>query len=102
MAKNRYTFIKKTAPAAKESILFSAISLGLFVLDIILSCVTKGGGAVLGAIGLFAMLVAMYGFYLGVKAISDRGTNHLVTAFGTIFAGVMSIGWIGIFLLGMQ
>lgn len=103
MAKNRYTFIKKVAPAAKESLIFSALSLALLVLDIVISCVMKGsGGAILGAIGLFAMLVAMYGFVLGLRAISDRGTNYLITALGTIFAGIMSILWIGIFFLGMQ
>jgi uncharacterized membrane protein YadS len=103
MAKNKYTFIKKVAPAAKESLIFSAASLGLLILDILLSCAMNGnGGAILGAIGLFAMLVAMYGFYLGVRAVSDRGTNYLITALGTIFAGIMSIIWIGIFVLGMH
>jgi len=103
MTKSRYTFIKKVAPAAKESLIFSVASLGLLVLDIVLSCAMKGsGGAVLGAIGLFAMLVAMYGFYLGIRAVSDRGTNYLITALGTIFAGIMSIIWIGIFFLGLQ
>ncbi|MCI1328373.1 MAG: hypothetical protein LKG53_05135 [Lachnospiraceae bacterium] len=102
MAKNKYTFIKKVAPAAKESLILSTVSLGLLVADVIISCAMKGnGGALLGAIGLFAMLVAMYGFYLGIRAISDRGTNYLITALGTIFAGIMSIIWLGVFFLGM-
>ena len=102
MAKNKYTFIKKVAPAAKESLILSTVSLGLLVADVIISYAMKGnGGALLGAIGLFAMLVAMYGFYLGIRAISDRGTNYLITALGTIFAGIMSIIWLGVFFLGM-
>ncbi|MGI6116819.1 MAG: hypothetical protein ACOYBC_00375 [Bilifractor sp.] len=102
MAKNKYTFVKKVAPAAKESLIMSTISLGLFVLDIILSCAFSGkGGAFLGAIGLFAMLVAMYGFYLGIRAISKRGTNYRITALGTIFAGIMSIIWLSVFFLGL-
>ena len=102
MAKNKYTFIKKVAPAAKESLILSTVSLSLLVADVIISCAMKGnGGALLGAIGLFAMLVAMYGFYLGIRAVSDRGTNYLITALGTIFAGIMSIFWLGVLFLGM-
>lgn len=103
MAKNRYSFIKKVAPGAKESIIFSSISLGVFLLDIILSFAFHGaGGVFLGALGLFAMMNAVYGFIKGIRAISDHGTNHLITALGTIYAGVMSIVWIGMFFLGLS
>jgi len=102
MAKNRYTFIKKIAPAAKESMILSTISLACFLVDIILSFIFGGsGGPLLGAIGLFAMLTAMYGFYLGLRAIADRGTNYRITAFGTIYAGVMCIIWLGMVFLGL-
>jgi uncharacterized membrane protein YadS len=103
MAKNKYTFIKKAAPAAKESIIFSSISLGMFALDVILSLLAHtNGGAILGALGLFAMLTAMYGFYLGIKAVSDKGSNYLITSFGTIYAGIMCILWVGMFFLGLS
>ena len=36
MAKNKYTFIKKVAPAAKESLILSTVSLGLLVADVII------------------------------------------------------------------
>ena len=76
MAKNRYTFIRKVAPGAKESLIFAGISLAVFLLDVILSYGFGGrGGTVLGALGLFALLSAVYGFIKGLRAISDRGTN---------------------------
>ncbi|MBR2188263.1 MAG: hypothetical protein IJ860_02480 [Eubacterium sp.] len=103
MAKNRYTFIKKVAPGAKVSIIFASISLGMFLIDIILSYAFGGaGGPVIGALGLFALLTALYGFVKGLRAISDRGTNYLITALGTIYAGVMSVVWIGMFFLGVS
>ena len=102
MAKNRYSFIQKMAPAARESIVLSSVSLGIFLVDIILSFAFQGkGGPVLGALGLFAMLTAIYGFYLGIRAITDRGTNYRITAIGTIYAGVMCIIWIGMVFLGL-
>lgn len=102
MAKNRYKFINKVAPAAKESLIASAVSFGLYLFDILLSFAMRGaGGALIGAVGLFAMLVAFYGFYLGIRALSEKGVNHMVTAVGTIVAGVVSILWIGMFFLGI-
>lgn len=99
---SRYTFIQKVAPAAKESMILSTISLVAFLVDVIWSFARGGaGGPVLGAIGLFAMLTAMYGFYLGIRAVTDRGTNYRITALGTIYAGVMCIIWIGMVFLGI-
>ena len=101
--KSRYTFLKKVAPGAKESMVLSSVSLGLFLLSVLLSYALGGsGGAFLGAIGLFALLVAIYGFLMGLRAISAHGTNHMVTALGTIYAGIMCVVWIGLFFLGLS
>ena len=103
MAKNRYTFIRKVAPGAKESIIFASISLAVFLIDIILSFAFSGsGGAALGALGLFALLAAVYGFMKGMRAISYRGTSYLITTLGTIYAGIMCVVWIGMFFLGVS
>jgi len=99
--KQRYSFIKRISPGAREATLMSTVSLGILILTLVLSFAFGGkAGLYIGALGLVGMLTAFYGLYLGMKALSDIGM-YKFTAFGTVFAGIMSIIWLGMLVLGI-
>ena len=97
MAKRyRYAFVKKQeARKGKLSTGLAAASLVLFLAAVMLACVFNGEmGYIVGGISLFAMLLSVYGF-------SETGRNHRTSMIGSILNGMIMIGWLGMYLLGM-
>ena len=102
--KYKYSFTRDhEAKEGLEALVLSGISFAAFIVLAIISFAFSGnGGAVLGAAGLVAMLLAVYGCYLGLKGLAEKNTGHRFAAIGTIFAGVMSIIWLALFLVGVK
>ena len=94
MAKRyRYAFAKKReAQQGKLSAVLAAVSLVLFVTAVLLAFFLQGQyGYIVGGISLCAMLLSVYGFAMGLKSL-----------IGSIANGIIMIGWLGIFLMGIS
>ena len=104
MAKRyRYAFVKKQeARKGKLSTGLAAASLVLFLAAVMLACVFNGEmGYIVGGISLFAMLLSVYGFIMGLLSFSETGRNHRTSMIGSILNGMIMIGLLGMYLLGM-
>lgn len=104
MAKRfRYAFAKKKeARKGKLSSGLAAFSLVLFVAAILLAFFMEGElGFIVGGIGLFAMLLSVYGFIMGLVSFSEENRNHRTSIIGSIANGIIMVGWLGIFLMGV-
>ncbi len=103
--KYKYSFTRKNeAKGGKRKRWCLPESLSLLSVLIIVSFAFSGnGGTVLGAVGLCAMILAVYGFgILGLKGLSERNAGHRHATIGTLAAGGMSILWLALFLAGVK
>ena len=100
MAKRyRYAFAKKReAQQGKLSAVLAAVSLVLFVTAVLLGQY----GYIVGGISLCAMLLSVYGFAMGLKSFSEENRTHKAGMIGSIANGIIMIGWLGIFLMGIS
>ena len=64
---------------------------------------TFGGqaGVYVGAVALFAMLTAVYGFYLGLKSFGEIKVSHSRSVIGSVSCGVLAVLWLALFLIGV-
>ncbi len=51
-------------------------------------------GFIVGGICLFATLLSVYGFLMGVASFSEENCNHRTSIVGTILNGVFLVGWL--------
>jgi hypothetical protein len=102
--KYKYSFTQKNeSKEGLEALILSGLSFAAFLVLCILAFAFSGeGGTVLGAVGLVAMLMALYGAYLGLKGLAGRTVKKRYAASGTICAGIMSIVWLAVFLVGVK
>ena len=81
MAGKRYKYDfakKKHSPKGVISSVFAGISLGFFCIAAVASLIFHGkGGMYLGALGLIAMGLSIYGFILGLKSFSEKNRDQL-------------------------
>ena len=102
--KRKYSFIERRD--SKDGILstkLALVSLALFILDIALSFIMEGAaGFYVGAIGITAMLLSIYGFRTGMKSFSEKGVSPLFPAIGSILSGAVMLGWLALFLTGLR
>lgn len=100
----RYAFAKKKeAEKGKLSTGLAGASLILFVTAVLLSFFTDGSvGYIVGGVSLCAMLLSIYGFAMGLKSFSEENRTHRTSMIGSIANGIIMIGWIGIFLMGIS
>lgn len=105
MAKRyRYAFAKKKeAQKGKLSTGLAVVSLLLFAAAVEIAFLTSGTvGYIVGGLSLFAMLLSVYGFAMGLRSFSEEDRNHKTSMIGSISNGVIMVGWIGMFLLGIS
>lgn len=105
MAKRyRYAFVKKKeAGKGKLSTGLAAASLLLFGAAVMTAFFLEGKfGFLVGGIGLFAMLLSVYGFIMGLSSFSEEDRNHKTSIIGSIANGIIMVGWLGIFLMGVS
>ncbi|MGI6070294.1 MAG: DUF6142 family protein [Blautia sp.] len=104
MAKRyRYSFAKlKPSPNAVLSVILAGASAALFFVSVLVSFLTKQGAAgIIGGICIFAMLIAVYGFIQGLRSFSEKKCSHTLSTAGAIANGIIMIGWLGLFLVGV-
>ena len=99
----RYAFAKKKeAQKGKLSTGLAIVSLLLFAAAVLLDFFLEGNfGYIVGGISFFAMLLSIYGFAMGLQSFSEENRTHRTSMIGSIANGIIMIGWIGMFLLGI-
>ena len=100
----RYAFAKKKeAQKGNLSTGLAAASLILFITAVLLAFFMNGEfGYIVGGVSLCAMLLSIYGFAMGLKSFSEENRTHRTSMIGSIANGIIMIGWLGIFLLGIS
>lgn len=99
----RYSFTKKKeAGKGKLSVGLAVSSFVLFAAAVALVFVLEESlGFLIGSLGLFAALLSIYGFIMGLLSFSEEGKSHRTSIIGSITNGVIMIIWLGIFLTGV-
>ena len=99
----RYAFIKKKEPGkGKLSVGLAIASLLLFVISVVVAYIVEGRfGFIVGGICLFAVLLSAYGFVMGLISFSDEECMHRTSVIGSILNGVITVGWLAFFLMGV-
>ena len=83
--------------------MLAAVSLVLFVTAVLLAFFLQGQyGYIVGGISLCAMLLSVYGFAMGLKAFQKKTGHTKQGMIGSIANGIIMIGWLGIFLMGIS
>ena len=105
MAK-RFKYTSRLRPEAKggvAALLMAALSTLLFLVAVIISYVYAGeAGIVLGAIGLSGLLLALVGFFIGIKSFSEKERSYKFTTLASIANGIIAIVWLGLYLVGIR
>lgn len=99
----RYAFAKKKeAGKGKLSVGLAAASFLLFLTAVLLSVLLgESFGFLVGGVSIFAALLALYGFLMGLMSFSEENRKHFTSIIGSIVNGLVAIAWIGIFLMGV-
>lgn len=104
MAKRyRYAIIrKKEASKGKLSVGLAIASLLLFVAAVIAAYILNGTYSfVVGGVCLFAALLSVYGFIMGLSSFSEENRLHRTSIVGSIMNGIILVCWLGFFLMGV-
>ncbi len=104
MAKTkRYTFIKPARSAdGVASVVMAVISGLLMAVAVFISFRNSGNAdAWVGGIGVTAILIALYGFRLGITSFREKNVTTGPSIVGSILCGLLAIGWLTLFLLGL-
>lgn len=104
MAKRyRYSFVKKKeAEKGKLSVGLAAASLILFLAAVLTAFALNGAyGFIVGGICLFATMLSVYGFIMGLLSFSEEKRTHRTSIVGSILNGIIMVGWLGFFLMGV-
>lgn len=104
MAKRyRYAFAKKKeAGKGKLSVGLAVSSFLLFLTAVLLAVFLQGQmGFLMGGISLFAVLLSIYGFIMGLMSFSEENRKHRTSMIGSILNGIIMVGWLGLFLMGV-
>ncbi|MDD5803586.1 DUF6142 family protein [Blautia sp. HCP3S3_H10_1] len=99
----RYSFTKKKeAKKGKLSVVLAAASFLLFIAAVALAYfLDESLGFLVGGVGLFAALLSVYGFAMGLLSFSEEGRSHRTSIIGSISNGLILIVWIGVYLTGL-
>ena len=99
----RYSFTKKKeAKKGKLSAGLAAASFLLFITAIILAYFLDSSlGFIVGGVSLFATLLSVYGFIMGLLSFSEEGKSHKTSMIGSIANGLIMVVWLGVYLTGL-
>ena len=74
----------------------------LFITAVVLAYLLDDSfGFLVGGVGLFATLLSVYGFIMGLLSFSEEGRSHKTSIIGSISNGLFLIVWIGVYLTGL-
>lgn len=104
MAK-RFKYTSRLRPEASggvAALLMAAISALLFLVAVIISYVYAGAaGIVLGAIGVTGLLLAIVGFFIGIRSFYEKERSHRFSTLASIANGIIAVVWLGLYLVGV-
>lgn len=106
MAKRyRYAFARqREAEGGVLSVGLAGSSVLMFVIALILSCAYQGegiSGPIMGGLSVCGALLSLYGFIQGMRSISRSNQSHLYGTAGSIANGLIVIGWLWLYLMGL-
>ena len=105
MARKRYKYSFTKKKHTKDGIISSILALASFLLfagACICSMVLRGkGGLYLGAMGVLAMGLYIYGVVLGLKSCSEENRDFLYSKTGSVANGILTVIWLTMFLIGI-
>ena len=103
-SRRKYSVTKKSlSKDGRMSLILSLVSAAAFLFCITASAVSRGEGAsYIGAAGLGAALLALYGCALGIKEFASPDSVYKKPYVGTILSGVVFIIWLAVFLNGVK
>ena len=106
MAKRyRYAFARqKEAEEGCLATVLAGVYVALFVIALVISCVSGGKGAagpVMGGMSVCGTLLAVYGFIQGIHGLSHENRSHTYSKAGAVANGIIMIGWLGLYLMGV-
>ncbi len=101
---HRYSVVKKpVSKTGRFSVILALISAAAFVFCILDSAIMGGEGQTyIGAIGLAAMLIALYGCVLSFKEMSRKKKGNKMLFAGAILCGVLFMVWAAAFIAGIK
>lgn len=107
MAKRyRYAFAQqKQAEGGIYSVVLAVISFILFLAAVSVSFSLREyviSQALIGGISICAMLLAVYGFFMGLISFSAKDRSHSLCTAGAIANGLLMVGWLGLYLMGIS
>ena len=99
----RYSFTKKKeAGKGKLSVGLAVASLVFFAAAVTLALILEGSfGFIIGSMSLFAALLSVYGFIVGLMSFSEEDCAHRTSIIGSMINGILMVGWLGFFLMGV-
>lgn len=102
--KYKYSFTrKKEGREGVLAIVLSVISFALFGILCLVSFAFEGqAGTAIGALGLFAVLIAGYGLVVAVMSLMKKDAGHRYAMIGSIASGVALILWLAVFFAGLK
>ncbi len=91
---------RKKAKKGKLSAGLAAASFLLFITAVVMAYLLDDSfGFLVGGGGLFATLLSVYGFIMGLLSFSEEGRSHKTSIIGSISNGLFLIVWIGVYRL---
>lgn len=101
--KFKYSFVKKEdTEDGFASVVYAGISFVLFIVAALISFIFEGNaGSWVGVLGFMAVLFSVIGFLTGLKSFKERDKNYRFSAIGSLANGVILVGWLALFLIGI-
>ncbi len=104
--KKRYKYklpLVEDAEGGLAATLMSGISALLFVLAALISFAFSGkAGVFVGAFGISGILMAIAGFFTGLKSYQEENKSHRFSTVGSLMGGLLAVFWLGLLLLGVS
>lgn len=100
--RQKYKFAKKEyAKKGKISACIAIASAVLFVLAVLISFGFRGqAGMYIGGLGMMAMLLSIFGFFLGLKGFSEKRCSHVLCTVGMAGNGLIMVVFLLLISLG--
>ena len=99
----KYKFAEKShARGGIWSLALGGASLFLLGIVSVFSALFRGeAGIHVGAVGLMAMLLSVYGFFIGMSSFREPGASTLFPVLGSLVSGITSVLWLAVLLMGV-
>ena len=106
MTGKRYKYSLTNKNHAAKGVVSTAcagISFGILCVASLCSMAYHGnGGIYLGAMGLAALGISIYGFIMGLRSFSEKHKNQRFCKIGAMANGVIMVIWLALFLVGLS